>query len=282
MIKYNVKTVNDWLYNSNPIKKLYYNGMVRYRRFVANGQPTPPVFDGKWKATYQDGHVESAECDSSSEIGRNEINLTNLVSIEIGSCVTSINEWSFGSCSSLTSVTIPNSVTTIGNYAFSQSSGLKRLNSNTDGVFNFPSGVTYIGSQCFYNCTGVTTVTIPSGVTSISPAIFMDCHNLTSVIIPNSVTRIHTNAFTNCSSLTSIDIPSGVTMIGNYVFENCSALTSITCNAVTPPTISSYDTLYNTNNCPIYVPSQSVEAYKTATYWRGYASRIKPISEKPQ
>lgn len=118
MIKYNVKTINDWLYNSNPIKKLYYNGMVRYRRFVANGQPTPPVFDGKWKATYQDGHIESAECGSSSEIRNSEINKTNLVSVEIGDCVTSIGEQAFNGCSSLTSIDIPNSVTSIGNSAF--------------------------------------------------------------------------------------------------------------------------------------------------------------------
>lgn len=108
MIKYNIKTVNDWLYNSNPIKGMYYNGRKVYRRFVANGQPTPPTpsFEGKWKATYLDGHVESAQCGSSSAIGRNEINLTNLVSIEIGSCVTSINEWSLTNCPYLTSIKI--------------------------------------------------------------------------------------------------------------------------------------------------------------------------------
>jgi hypothetical protein len=33
----------------------------------------------------------------------------------------------------------------------------------------------------------------------------------------------------------------------------------------------------NTNNCPIYVPSASVEAYKAATNWSSLSSRIQAI-----
>lgn len=207
MIKYNVKTVNDWLYNSNPIKKLYYNGMVRYRRFVANGEPTPPTpsFDGKWKATYSNGNVTSAECGSSSAIVRYEINLSDLVSVEIGDCVTSIGYSAFINCSSLTSVTIPSSVTSLDN-----------------------------------------------------------------------------NAFTSCSGLTSVTIPSGVTYIGVAEFQNCTSLTSITILATTPPNTPHYSVFSDTNNCPIYVPDASVNAYKAAFVWNMYASRIKPLSEKTQ
>ena len=152
MIKYNVKTVNDWLYHSNPIKKLYYNGMVRYRRFVANGQPTPPSFDGKWKATYQDGHVESAQCGSSSEIVQNEINKPNLVSVEIGDCVTTIGYGAFISCTSLTSIDIPSGVTSIGSAAFS---GCRSLTSCTIG-----SNVESIGDSTFSGCRSLTSITI--------------------------------------------------------------------------------------------------------------------------
>ena len=79
------------------------------------------------------------------------------------------------------------------------------------------------------------------------------------------------------SGLTSVIIGSGVTNIEQYAFENCSGLTSITCLATTPPTLVSYNAFSNTNNCNIYVPSASVNAYKSASGWSTYASRIQAI-----
>ena len=76
--------------------------------------------------------------------------------------------------------------------------------------------------------------------------------------------------------ITSLSIPDGTTKIGGYVFYNCSSLTSITIKATTPPTLGS-SAFDNTNNCPIYVPAKSVNAYKTATNWSAYANRIQAI-----
>ncbi len=53
-------------------------------------------------------------------------------------------------------------------------------------------------------------------------------------------------------------------------------MSSITCNATTPPALGT-DVFANTNNCPIYVPAASVETYKAASGWSGYASRIQAI-----
>lgn len=186
---------------------------------------TPPSFDGKWKATYSGGSIITAACDSSSAITVNEIESTNLESVVIGDCVTSIGDYAFNYCTSLSSVTIPNSVTSISDY------------------------------------------------------VFQYCYSLTSIDIPNSVTSIGDWAFSDCTSLASIDIPSGVTYIGDYAFTKCSSLTSITVRSTTPPS------LYNSfNNTPIdsgtgyiYVPSQSVETYKSTVGWSDYASRIQAI-----
>ena len=72
------------------------------------------------------------------------------------------------------------------------------------------------------------------------------------------------------SSIKSVIINDGVTSIGEYAFYGCSGLASVTIEAETPPALGSY-AFNNTNNCPIYVPCGTLDAYKTA--W-SYSSRI--------
>ena len=84
--------------------------------------------------------------------------------------------------------------------------------------------VTSIGSSAFYNCTGLTSVTIPNSVTSIGNMAFGRCSGLTSVTIPNSVTSIEGSAFYDCTGLTSVTIPNSVTSIGEDAFDGCSSL----------------------------------------------------------
>lgn len=94
------------------------------------------------------------------------------------------------------------------------------------------------------------------------------------------ITRIGDGSFSGCTSLTSIEIPSTCYSIGVYAFTDCPSLSSITVNASVPPTINDtwgHPTFDSTNNCPIYVPSESVDAYKSASGWSAFASRIQAI-----
>ena len=170
---------------------------------------------------------------------------------------------------SITSIDIPSGITTIGSHAFNYCNHLSSV--------TIPSSVMHINSYAFANCTSLSSITIPNSVINISNNVFEFCSSITSIDIPSGVTYIGSGAFQWCTSLTSINIPSGVTSIGFYAFSNCSSLTSITINAVTPPTLSNTNAFNNTNNCPIYVPSESVETYKSATNWSTYASRIQAI-----
>ena len=204
----------------------------------------------KFVAKYNDGNANVIECNTSNELSSGEIKpsyLSNNAMTEayIGDCVTSIGNEAFMECTGLTSVTIPNSVTSIGYDAFG-------------------------------SCTSLTSVIIPNSVTSIGGFAFEICTSLTNITIPNSVTSIGDYAFSYCSGLTSVTIGSGVTSIGGYAFFKGSSLRSVTVNALTPPVlyIKGFD---STNNCPIYVPAQSVDAYKSATNWSTYASRIQAI-----
>ena len=87
--------------------------------------------------------------------------------------------------------------------------------------------VTSIGEEAFYNCSGLTSLTIPEGITSIGYGAFEGCSGLTSLTIPEGVTSIGSWAFYGCSVLSSIYIPSSVTSIGGSAFFGCESLASV-------------------------------------------------------
>ena len=137
---------------------------------VYSSTPPTPSFQGKWLATYTGGTTSSAECDASSAITQNEITLTDLVSVEIGDCVTSIGDNAFRYCGTLTSVTIPSSVTTIGNNAFGVCTSLASV--------TIPDSVTNIGYQVFFFCGSLSSITVNATTPpTLGAAAFTDTNN---------------------------------------------------------------------------------------------------------
>ena len=92
------------------------------------------------------------------------------------------------------------------------------------------TGLTSIGDNAFYGCSGLQSVTIPSSVKSIGYRAFYCCSGLQSVTIPSSVTSIGDYAFYLCRSLQSVTIPSSVTSIGACAFYGCGGDLYVDCN----------------------------------------------------
>ena len=164
----------------------------------------------------------------------------------------------------ITDLVIPSGIASIGDYAFSYCSGLTSV--------TIPDSVTTIGDSAFSGCIGLASVTIPDSVTTIGSSAFYDCRGLTNITIPDSVTTIGSSAFRRCTSLASVTIPDSVTEIGDYGFYKCSALADIYCMAAVPPTLGGSEVFTGVpSELKIYVPRASVEAYKSALYWKDYA-----------
>ncbi len=124
-------------------------------------------------------------------------------------------------------------VTSIGSYAFYQCSGLTSV--------TIPNSVTYIGEKAFYGCTGLTSETIPNAVTRIDELAFSNCTGLTSVVFnADSCTYAgrggrysygsdgNYRAFKNCTNITSFTFGNNVKIIPDYLCYFLTGLTSVT------------------------------------------------------
>ena len=191
---------------------------------------------------------------------------TSLTSVQLGDSLISIGDYAFSGCSkAFKSLELKNGVS-VGNYAFANCGTLTSATIDTNSI----------GSGVFKNCTVLNSINIGSSTTTISDDMFSNCYSLRSVTIPSGVTSIGNYTFDSCSGLTSVTIPDSVTTIGDSSFYYCTSLASVTVEALTPPKLGIF-AFSNTNDCPIYVPAESVEAYKSASRWSDYASRIQAI-----
>lgn len=203
---------------------------------------------------------------------------SDLKSITIPNSVNTVGQVAFHLCTQLSEINVSdNTVFLGGSYSFEKTafyknesnwkngalylgSNLIRVSDTVSGKYEIQNGTKNILGGAFYNCSGITEITLPDSVTNIERNIFNGCTGLTSIIvdannkkyisagnciietatktlvvgckasiIPNdgSVTSIGEAAFEDCSELTSITIPKSVTNISYYAFIRCTKLTSI-------------------------------------------------------
>ena len=255
--------------------------------------PSTVTYEGKVYKVTRIGFDAFNQCDkltfvdipsSVKTIGVGAFNFcSSLTSITLKEGLEHIEWNAFEDCRSLENITFPNSLKTIGNYAFS----------NTLWYKNHPNGAVY-ASNVFYKYKGDipqnTSFVIKEGTVSISPYAFVkenyhEDYSLVSVSIPNSVKVIGEGVFYRCRALTSIVIPDGVTAIETLAFHYCKALNSVTCKAVEPPVLgSSVFSVVPLTDATLYVPAESVDAYKNADQWKDFGQilPIEPTSYKSQ
>lgn len=206
-------------------------------------EATEPQY--KLITTYTGGTSYSALCDGTNEITSADTRPSGyeysaMTSAVVGNCITSIDDKAFYIYFGLSSVTIPESVTSIGDYAF-------------------------------YMC-ALSSVTIQNG--TIGECAFNFCSNLTEVTIGDGVTSIGYGAFRNLDKLRFVSIGSGITSIGDLAFAPTigSGTFTVAIYAPTPPQLGNYSL---STSGTIYVPAESVDAYKAA--WTQYANQIQSM-----
>lgn len=209
-------------------------------------------------------------------IGGGAFEGTTLKSIVIPEGVTLIDNSAFSDCKSLETVSLPNSLESIYPLAFQ--------NSNISSI-SIPAGVKGIGENAFYGCENLSTITVSNGNAKydsrdncnalIETATNTILRGSSSTVIPNSVTTIERNAFRG-SKIAKIVIPASVKNIGQWAFQDCKSLTTVVCKSKSVIDVSGLLPFDPLPNATLYVPAESLEAYKAANEWSKF-SNIQPL-----
>lgn len=267
-----------------------------------------------YNATNIEGHIgvfPFSDCGGRLVIGDNVMRIPTFMfhgaafigDLTIPNFVTSIGGYAFDNCSGFTGIlTIPSSVTSIGENAFAHCSGFTEVHYNAtncaDFIFPSPSlsgdtnpfdgcggsliigeNVERIPSNMFFNAAFTGELTIPNSVTSIGDTPFYGCNFTGRLKIGNAITSIHNTCFDGLWYITTVEIPNSVTEIEWGAFWSSENLTSVIMFGTTPPAIDEYvfSSYYYNPDFTIYVPYESLDAYKTANNWSDYEPYIKPM-----
>lgn len=166
-----------------------------------------------------------------------------------GSALTSLETRAFSYYKGRT-LDLPSSVKNIGDYAF-EYSGIVSAEIAADVI---------LGEGIFSGSADLSSATVHGE--GIPFRTFYGCSKLTKVTAPN-IKEIENGAFANCVSLIDVSLPSSVERIGSGAFEGCVVLGIITLAAPTPPVFGE-NALPRTQALNLYVPANSVSAYKNA------------------
>ena len=174
-----------------------------------------------------------------------------------------IHEYAFKDCHNLHFINFPSTLQVIKEHAF-MACGFVNL--------TLPDVPFTMGKAAFSGCDSLAVLNLGSGITDIPEAAF-EGHRLPQIIIPDQVRTIGTMAFKRQSSfrpLVLVLLGKGVTNIERQAFLTSPGyINDVICLAENPPACNAEafnEMTYNYGN--LYVPKNSINAYKEAETWK--------------
>lgn len=223
---------------------------------------------------------------------------SKLISIVLPDSLKEIGNRAFESCTNLTSITIGTNLESIGNDAFSQCEMLSTINisdisswcqiSFKDNPLRYahtlslngkvikdlviPEGVDRINKRAFIDYTNLQSISFPISLHSIGYEAFQNCTNLTKLSLPDNVESLDVRAFSGCISLSSVTLGSGVNTIEQEAFGSCKELSEVYCYAEKVPFGTDINAFVDSyiNYATLYVPENSIAAYKEKSPWKDF------------
>ena len=188
----------------------------------------------------------------------------------------SIGEYAFHSCREIASFDIPASTVSIGRAAILATTGTVSVDENNT-KYSSLNGVLYDKNKTrLIYCPPATSgdFVIPETVSTIAVDAFYNCSGLTSISVPSGLTTLEDWAFEECTGLTTLSLPETLTNIGSYAFYNCSGLASIYANNPAPVDLSPKTDVFfgiDKSTCKLFVPAGSENLYRSANQWKDFA-----------
>ena len=238
-----------------------------------------------------------------TDIGAWAFHSANIESITLPESLQNVGNAAFASCSKLKY--IYGKFASKDNRCLILDNGtLVHLSSQISGNYTLPSSVKILGFNSFSYPQYKVSITIPESVEGVmerfnianthhitgfygkfsadnNRALIKDnvlisvaLSGLTSYTVPEGVIKIREYLFSHSNGFKSVTLPTTLEVISKKAFEYCKDLSTLYCKTVTPPVLDSTPFEGNKNFPTIYVPSNSVNAYKSAEGWSNYASYI--------
>ena len=152
---------------------------------------------------------------------------------------------------SISTVTLKDGTIGIADYAFLSCESLKN-------VLGDITNVRYLGTGAFYNCTGLSAISLNENLSEIKDYTFYKCQSLYSIQIPANLKKIGRSAFYDCHTLSEIDLSGGrVEEIGYFAFFRCKNIKTIDFGDYLKE-ISAYAFLNCISLSEVYLPSSVV------------------------